>query len=160
MLKKIIKICLILLVTLLVLAIAVPYLFKGQMVTLIKKELNKKLTATVNFKAVDISFFRHFPKVSIEVDELQVIGTGQFLTDTLLSAKKIDAAVNIMSLIKGSNFKIYSVNIESPVIHAIELKDSSTNWNILKPDTMAASVTEKKTFHFGVATLFSEQCFH
>lgn len=146
MLKKIIKICLILLVTLLVLAIAVPYLFKGQIVTLIKKELNKKLTATVNFKAVDISFFRHFPKVSIEVDELQVIGTGQFLTDTLLSAKKIDAAVNIMSLIKGSNFKIYSVNIESPVIHAIELKDSSTNWNILKPDTMAASVTEKKPF--------------
>lgn len=146
MFKKILKIALIVIVILFAVALAVPYVFKGQIVTLIKKEINKKLTATVNFKDVNISFFRHFPKVSIGLDELQVIGTGQFLADTLISAKKIDAAVNFMSLVKGSDFKIYSINIESPRIHAIVLKDSSTNWNILKPDTVIAKVTEKKPF--------------
>ena len=146
MFKKVLKIALIVVVTLFAVALAVPYVFKSQIVTLIKNEINKKLTATVNFKDVDISFFRHFPKVSIGLDELQVIGTGQFLTDTLISAKKIDAAVNFMSLVKGSDFKIYSINIESPRIHAIVLKDSATNWNILKPDTVIAKVTEKKPF--------------
>ena len=151
MFKKVLKIALIVVVTLFAVALAVPYVFKSQIVTLIKKEINKKLTATVNFKDVDISFFRHFPKVSIGLDELQVIGTGQFLTDTLISAKKIDAAVNFMSLVKGSDFKIYSINIESPRIHAIVLKDSATNWNILKPDTVIAKVTEKKPFTLALA---------
>jgi hypothetical protein len=47
----------------------------------------KILNAKVDFKDVDISFFRHFPKVAIALDELQVIGTGTFAADTLLICK-------------------------------------------------------------------------
>jgi hypothetical protein len=42
-----------------------------------------------------------------------------------LSAKRIDAAVNIMSVIKGKDMTIYSVAAESPRIHAIVNKEGA-----------------------------------
>ncbi|CAN5444780.1 AsmA-like C-terminal region-containing protein [soil metagenome] len=146
MLKKIIKIVLISLLVLIVAAFASPYLFKGQIVSLVKKEINKKINAKVDFKDVDISFFRHFPKVAVGLDDLQVIGTGVFAADTLVSAKRIDAALNIMSVIKGKDMTIYSVSVESPRIHAIVNKDSLVNWNIMKPDTAASAAAGEKPF--------------
>ena len=146
MIKKIIKIVLISLLVLVAIAFAAPYLFKSQIVTLVKKQINKNINAKVDFKDVDISFFRHFPKVAVGLDELQVIGTGTFAADTVIAAKRIDAALNIMSVIKGKDMTIYSIEVESPRIHAIINKDSLTNWDILKPDTATTVTTEAKPF--------------
>ena len=88
--------------------------------------------ANVDFKKTDISFFRHFPKVSIGLDELQVIGTDDFATDTLLYAKRLDATINIMSFIRGRDMAIYNIYLESPRINAIINKDGLANWDIIK----------------------------
>jgi AsmA-like C-terminal region len=141
-LKKITKISLVSLVALLAIAFVAPYLFKAQIVALIKKEVNKNLNAKVDFKDVDISFFRHFPKVAVALNDLQVIGTGAFAADTLLSAKRIDAAVNITSIIKGKNMVIYAVFAERPRVHAIVNKEGNANWDIVKPGPAA---TKKDT---------------
>ncbi len=146
MIKKILKIVLISLLVLVGVAFAVPYLFKSQIVDKVKKEINAKLNARVDFKDVNISFFRHFPKVAVGLDDLYMTGTGVFAADTLLSAKQIDAAVNFMSVIKGSNMTIYSVLVESPRIHAIVTKDSLVNWDIVKPDTVTATAGANKPF--------------
>ena len=50
MLKKVLKITGITLLLLIAIAFAAPYLFKNQIVTLIKKEVNKKIKAKVDFK--------------------------------------------------------------------------------------------------------------
>ncbi|MBC7424050.1 MAG: AsmA family protein, partial [Ferruginibacter sp.] len=146
MLKKILKIISISLLVLIVAAFSAPYLFKSQIVSLVKKEINKRINAKVDFKEVDISFFRHFPKVAVSLDGLQIVGNGVFAADTLLSANRIDAALNVMSVIKGSDMTIYSINVESPRIHAIVTKDSLTNWDIMKPDTAAITATESKPY--------------
>lgn len=146
MIKKILKIVLISLLVLIGVAFAVPYLFKSQIIAKVKKEINAKLNARVDFKEVNISFFRHFPRVAVGLDELYITGTGVFAADTLLAAKQIDAAVNIMSVINGSNMTIYSVFVESPRIHAIVTKDSLVNWDIVKPDTIAATAGADKPF--------------
>jgi len=131
-LKKIVTILLIVMVILAGLLFATPYIFKGKIVSLVKREVNKNLTANVDFKDVNISFFRHFPKVSIALDELQVTGTGDFSADTLLSAKRMDATVNFMSFIRGKNMSVYAVLLESPRINAIVNKDGLANWDIIK----------------------------
>ena len=131
-LKKFLKIFFISLLILIGLLFATPYLFKGKIVALVKKEINKNLTAKVDFKDVDISFFRRFPKVSIGLDDLQVIGTGYFEADTLLSAKRLDATVNFMSFIRGDNMSINNIYLVSPHINAIVSKDGLTNWDIVK----------------------------
>ncbi|MEO6187728.1 MAG: AsmA family protein, partial [Ginsengibacter sp.] len=146
-LKKILKIFVIVLVSLIVLLFAASYIFRGKIVSLVKTEINKNINAKVDFKEVDISFFRHFPRVSIGLDELQVTGLGYFAPDTLLSAKRLDAAVDIMSFIRGDNMNVYSIILNSPRIHALVNKEGLTNWYIMKEDTAASDLAkESKPF--------------
>ena len=99
--KKILKITGITLLLLIAFAFAAPYLFKSQILSLVKKEINNSINAKADFKDIDISFFRHFPKVSVALKGLQITGTGEFEGDTLIAAKEIDASLNIMSVIRG-----------------------------------------------------------
>ena len=146
MFKKVLKISGIILLVLIALAFITPYLFKNQIITLVKKEINRKINAKVDFKDVDISFFRHFPKVAVGLDSFKIIGNSPFSNDTLIAAKKIEAAVNIMSVVSGKDMTIYSVSIEFPRIHAIVNKDSLANWDIVKADTASLSSTSSKPF--------------
>lgn len=141
-LKKIIKIFLVSLISLIVLAFASTYIFRNRIISLVKSEINKNINAKVDFKGVDISFFRHFPKVSVALDELQVTGTDLFVGDTLLSANRLDAVVDIMSFFRGNNLNIYNIYLESPRINAIVTKEGFANWDIVKKE---ADKTETET---------------
>ncbi len=147
-LKKIIKITLVSLVVLIGLLVASTYIFRGKIISLIKSEINKNINAKVDFKEVDISFFRHFPKVSIGLDELQVTGAGYFAADTLLQAERLDATVDIMSFIRGKNMNIYSIYLEKPEINAIVTKEGLANWDIVKEEAGKTNTnTESKPFN-------------
>jgi len=139
MLKKIAKITGISLAVILLILFVAPFIFKGKIIAIAKEQINKNLNAQVDFKDLSLSFFRHFPRVSVALEELQVIGTDVFPKDTLISAKEIDVAVNLFSVIGGKNMKIYSVNIDEPRIHVIVNKDGKANYDIAKPDTAAAT---------------------
>jgi hypothetical protein len=146
--KKFLKITGITLLVLLALAFLIPILFKKQITALVKKEINNSLTAKVDFKDVSLSLFRHFPKVSIGLEQLSVVGTGEFAKDTLLSAVNFDASVNIMSVIKGKDIKVSGVFLKSPRIHALVRKDGKANWDIMKEstDTTASIDTSESEF--------------
>lgn len=148
-LKKTLKITGITLFVLIALAFLVPVLFKKQITNLVKKEINNSLTAHVDFNDVNISIFRHFPKISIALEGLSVVGTNEFEKDTLLSAKNFDASADLFSVIKGDNIKVHGIYLESPRIHALVNKEGKANWDIAKPDTStAASGTDTATSAF------------
>jgi|SRR5665213_399451 len=138
MIKKILKIAGIIILSLIIIAFLLPVLFKGKIMKIAKKEINKNINAKVDFKDVDISLFRHFPHVAVGLENLQVIGIGDFSKDTLISSKRIDVAMNLMSLIGNSEMKIYSVSVDQPRIHTIVNKDGKANWDITKPDTASS----------------------
>src|SRR6185437_6670883 len=142
MLKRILKIAGITLLALIVIAFILPFIFKGKIMEIAKKEINKNVNANVDFKDVNISLFRHFPHVAIGLEDLQVIGIGDFSKDTLIATKQIDVAMNLMSLFGNSEMKIYSVTIDNPRIHAIVNKEGKANWDITKPDTTSTQQGE------------------
>ena len=142
MLKKIAKITGISLAVLLVILFVAPFIFKGKIIAIAKEQINKNINAKVDFKDLNLSFFRHFPRVSVALDELQVVGIDEFAKDTLISAKEIDVAVNLFSVIGGKNMKIYSVIIDQPRIHALVTKEGKANWDIAKPDTATTASTD------------------
>ena len=151
MLKKILIRTLLVLFILVGLLLLAPFIFKKQILNLVKTEVNKSLQAHVDFSDVNISFFRHFPKVAVGLNDLTVVGNGDFASDTLISASKIDAAMNFMSIIKGSDYKIYSIEVSEPRIYAHVLKDGRANWDISIPDTAsAAPSTESKPFRMNL----------
>lgn len=143
-LKKLCKIFFILLVLLVSFAFAAPYLFKGKIIALVKKEINQNIDAKADFTDVDISFFRSFPKVFVAIQNLQVIGNNEFSNDTLIAAREINASLDFISVIKGSAYKLYSISIQEPRIHAIVSKDGKANWDITKRDTAATTLAARE----------------
>lgn len=146
--RKVLKITGIVLLVLIAAAFIIPIVFKKQITNLVKSEINKSLTATVDFKDVSISLFRHFPKVSIALENLSVVGTNEFAGDTLVSANNIDVSANLISVIKGKDIKVSGIFLESPRIHALVNKEGKANWDITKPsaDTSASSDTSASAF--------------
>lgn len=142
--KKFFKITGITLLVLLIVLFTLPFLFKGKIISIIKVEINKNINAKVEFKDVDISLIRKFPRVSVAIEELQVTGNGLFVNDTLIAAKNIDIALNLMSVIKGDKMTIYSVEVNSPRIHALVAKNGSANWDIVKEDSTGKTTGEEK----------------
>ncbi|HJU45902.1 MAG TPA: AsmA-like C-terminal region-containing protein, partial [Chitinophagaceae bacterium] len=146
MLKKIAKIAGITLGALIVILLIAPFIFKGKIIAIAKEQINKNINARVEFKDLNLSFFRHFPRVSLALEELQVIGAGEFSNDTLINAREIDVAVNLPSMIRGKDMKVYSVNINGPRIHAIVNKEGKANWDIARPDTATTTDTAAAPF--------------
>ena len=51
-----------------------------------------------------------------------------------------------MSVISGSEMKIYSVTVDEPRIHAIVNKEGKANWDITKPDTTTTATEASAGF--------------
>ncbi len=121
--KKAFKIVGISLVVLIAAAVAIPYFFKDKIIAKVKEAVNKELNATVDFKSVDISVLRHFPKVSVELENLSVVGKGEpFDGVTLLSTEGLDLALDFWSVWNGGNpYTIHSFYLNKPYINVIAL---------------------------------------
>jgi hypothetical protein len=131
-LRKTLKITGITLGVLIIAALLIPVLFKKQITNLVKKEVNNNLAAQVDFKDLSLSFFRHFPKISIALDDLSIRGVESFAADTLIAARTIDVSVNLLSIIKGDNIKVSGIYLDKPRIHALVNKEGKANWDIAK----------------------------
>src|SRR3954468_6020370 len=148
MLRKTLKYFAIGIAILLILAFSLPFIFKGKILSLAREQVNKNVNARVNFSDVDVSLFRHFPRLAVGLEDLQIVGNGAFSQDTLISADRIDVALNLMSLFGGSQMNIYSITVDKPRIHAIVHKDGKANWDISKADTSSVPDSgSPTTFH-------------
>ncbi len=146
MLKKTLKRSLLVFFILIALVFMAPFLFRNQLIQLVKSEINHRVNARVEFGELTLSFFRQFPKVSIRIEKISVTGRGEFSTDTLMAADQLEASVNFMSLIRGAQYQIHSIEIDQPRIHAVVHKNGHTNWNISFPDTTTVQPTTPVKF--------------
>ena len=133
-LKRTLKIGGIALVTLIASAVAIPFFFKDKIMVKVKETINKDLNAKVDFKDVDISAFRHFPKISIALKGLDVEGVGDFEGVKLLHTEGLDLALNFWSVWNGGNpYEVNSIHLDRPSINVISLADGTANYSITKP---------------------------
>ena len=117
--------------------IAIPYFFKSKIVSLIKQEANKHLNATLNFDDdISIGFLRSFPDLSIGIDNLSLANKGEFIGDTLISAKYIYVKMDLMSVFRGDEISIKTIQLDNPRINARVLQDGRANWDITLTDSL------------------------
>ncbi len=132
--KKALKITGVVLLVFIAALLILPFAFQGKIKDLVKTEANKMLTAELDFEDLSLSFIRNFPKATISIDRLSLVGTGSFQNDTLLAVDKIRVTVNLKSVFGSSGYEISSILLEQPAINAIVLKDGTANWDIMKSD--------------------------
>lgn len=130
--KKVLKITAAIVAVILLLLVSIPYLFMGEVETLIKKEGNKMLNAEFDFGGLEISLIRNFPLASLTIEDFYLKGIGEFENDTLLSAGEVTAAVNVMSLFGDEGFDIKKILLDDVSVTAVVLPDGRVNWDVLK----------------------------
>lgn len=121
-----------------------------------KAEINNNVNATVTFGDFDLSLFSSFPDFRFSINDLKVVGQGQFDGDTLCSIPALKLDLDLMSVISGDNYEINSIEMENARIFVKVLPDGTANYDIAKPTTdtaAAAPATEATPFKMSLKSL-------
>ena len=147
MLKKIIKITGIVFLVLLILAIVLPFAFKGKIMAKVQEEANKQLNANFRFEDIDISLIRNFPNLSVELTNLSIVNKAPFNGDTLIVARSIGFSAGLFDLF-ADEMSVRGVRINDAIIHISVLKDGTASYDIMKSTGEAAGTesTEPSSF--------------
>lgn len=145
--KKILKITGIVLGIILILMIVLPFAFKGKIEGIVKSEGNKMLNAQFDFRSLNISLFKNFPKASVTLNDFWLKGINEFENDTLIKSGQLTATIDLMSLFGDAGYDIGKISARDTWAKAIVLPDGKANWDIMKESatTETAQTTEEES---------------
>ncbi|MDH6304323.1 uncharacterized protein involved in outer membrane biogenesis [Parabacteroides sp. PF5-5] len=119
-----------------VLMVAIPFLFKDKIKTAVLDVVNEQLNAKVEIGDFGLNLFSNFPHATVSLYDAVISGTGAFEADTLLQAKSANVTIDLFSLF-GDKYDISSINLDNIRLHAKVLADGQANWDIMKEDSSA-----------------------
>ncbi|HYF03307.1 MAG TPA: AsmA-like C-terminal region-containing protein [Patescibacteria group bacterium] len=134
--KKVLIILGVLLVVCVGALVAIPLFFKDEITALAKQTINKNLKADADFKSVDVSLLKDFPRLHFAMENFSVVNRAPF-KDTLAYIPSLGVSLDAWDYITSQKVSILAVNVEKPRITAHVLKDSTKNWDIFIEDKTA-----------------------
>lgn len=140
--KKFVKITAVVVAVVLVIALVAPMVLRGKIAEIVKREANAMLNARLDFEKLDISLLRHFPRASLELKGLTLVGEEPFAGDTIVAAQRISVVVNVMSLFGDDGFEVTKIILSEPALHARKLADGRVNWDVMKASEDAPAEEE------------------
>lgn len=150
--KKILKITGIVLLVLIILLVAAPFLFKDKIKELVLKSINEKVDATVAFEDVSLSFFKSFPKANVTIDKLSIINKAPFAGDTLFYSGELALKMSVKELFKseGEPMELESFSSTDGIVNIIFNKDGVGNYDIAIKDKKDENPSESKPFALNI----------
>ena len=127
--------------------IAIPFIFKDQIIAQVKTTANEILTAKLEFTDVNISVFRHFPELSVGLERLDVTnGPGPFEGVKLVQCERVDVTMDLWSAIFGEQVVIKGLFLKKPDIKVYALSNGEVNYNITQPDDSESSPVKLESY--------------
>ncbi len=127
----------------LIAAISIPYFFKAQILTKVKTGINESINAKVDFSDIDISLLRSFPKISLRINDLSVVGTAEFEGVHLIKSKYFDLSADFWAVVGGKDvIPIRAIHLEEPDINVYVLQNEKANYDITKPEPEVKAATK------------------
>ncbi|WP_421919890.1 AsmA-like C-terminal region-containing protein [Marinifilum sp.] len=130
--KKFLKIFGAIIVLLLALLIILPYFFKDQIFDKVKVELNNALDAKVEVGDLSLSMIKNFPNLYLKLQNVSVVGKNEFESDTLAFVSSLYTAVDLSSVLTGSQIEVGAIVLENSKVLAKVLESGKANWDIVK----------------------------
>ena len=100
--KKIAKVIVITIGSIFLLLFLLPYILPGTISTEIKKLVNNSIDGKVEFSKARLSFFKHFPSLTLTLYDFKSTGSAPYQDETLLSAGEVAFGIRIPQLIRGN----------------------------------------------------------
>ncbi len=138
---KVLKISGISIGAILLILFLVPIIFPGQIAEQVKTFANKKLDGELNFKEANLSFFNHFPSLTLTLNDFSLKGSAPYKDQNLIKADEVAFGINVVSLIFDSTIKIDQIFVSNAEMNVMVNEKGEANYNVyisdkkLKKDT-------------------------
>lgn len=142
--KKLFKILGIIVIAIVALMIIIPLFFSDKLLNYGCQLAQNYVNAEIGVKGLNINLFKHFPDATIKIKNVYLKGVDEFSNDTLAAFDKLEATVNVMSLL-GDKIKVKSVLLENPRFNVVVLSNGKPNYDIVKTDTTEIAEEEADT---------------
>lgn len=142
--KKFLKIAGIVLILMVGILVALPFLFKGEIKKAIEKEINNNVNAVVTFEDFGLNLFSNFPNFTVTLDKLKVMGKDEFAGVKLASVDHFRLVLNLKSVISGDEIEVRKVTLDQPDIHVIVKKNGKANYDIMISDSTEVVAEEEE----------------
>jgi AsmA protein len=106
-----------------------PLFFKDKVTTKAKEYINSQVTSELRFNEIKLTFFRHFPNLTVSLDEVFVKGAEGFVPDTLLYAKDMSFGVNLFSVFK-EKIEVSGIFLKEARINILRDTQGHANFDI------------------------------
>ncbi|MGC1205826.1 MAG: AsmA-like C-terminal region-containing protein [Flavobacteriaceae bacterium] len=151
--KKAFKIIGITLLIIIVLLVAIPFAFQGQIKDMVKRFINENVNAKVEFSDVSLSFIRSFPQAHVAVNDLVITNFEPFKDETLATAKNMAFTMSIKELFKKADdgpIVVNTITIDEALLTLKIDKFGNTNYDIAKEKSNASAESEASNFSFSL----------
>ncbi len=121
--------------TLLLLLFLIPILFPGRIAEEVKLFANQKLNGKLNFKEANLSFFNHFPSLTLTLTDFSLKGSAPYKNETLVSANEISFGINIKNLIFDKRVNIDEIYVSNALMNVKVNASGEANYNVYNSDS-------------------------
>ncbi len=139
---KTIKVIVITFISILFLMFILPFLFPKTITNNVKNFANENLNAKLNFAEANLSFFTHFPSLTLTLNEFSLNGSAPFQNENLVKAKEIGFGINVKDLIFNKSTNIDKIFVDNALIIIKVNKKGEANYNIYISDKKAKKSQE------------------
>ncbi|WP_443939757.1 AsmA family protein [Pedobacter sp. MW01-1-1] len=152
--KKTLKIGGIILASILALLVIIPFCIPKTITKEITAVINKNINGEVQFESTNISFFSHFPSLTLNLNSFLLKGSAPFKQDTLLACKKLALGINVLSLF-SSNVKVDEFYLDDAKINILVDEQGNANYNVYKSkEDEKPKTKESKETTLKIAAIF------
>ena len=105
---------------------------------MVKNLANRTLKSELNFTDMSLSFFSHFPNLSLTLTDFSLKSSAPFDKDTLISAREIAFGVNVKSLF-GKTIVITRIYLDKAKVNILYNDKGHANYDVYQSkDTVSA----------------------
>jgi AsmA protein len=140
--KKLKKYAVILLCVLLLMLgfmIVFPMVFKSKFAGIVKSASARALKTEMNFSEIEVSFFTHFPRLTVTLTGFTLKSSPPFSGDTLIRARDISFGIDLWSVISGP-VKITRVYLNRADILMQYNEKGATSFDVYNSTTDTAAI--------------------
>lgn len=117
--------------SLLLLLFLLPYLFPGTVARKIKGWTNSSINGELNFSSARLSFFNHFPALTLTLHNFTLKGSAPFRQDTLIAADEVSLGINLNTVF-DQRISINKIFLTRASVHIEVNEKGEANYNVYK----------------------------
>ena len=125
---------------LLLLLIAIPLLFPQAINRKINQWANDNINGKISFTGTRLSFFKHFPSLTLVLDNVTLNGPAPFEKDTLIIAKSIGLGIDLSSVFK-SQLTINKIFLYKAAINIQVDSAGAANYSVYKKKSQSTTTS-------------------